>query len=90
MPTMVKIGGVNVDQDDPCALHQALYAAKLRLLAGDRLEEVEVQSPATRRRIRVAASNMAAIDAELMNLAAACSAKQGVRSRYAKTIRFVR
>lgn len=88
MPTYVIIGGAQVDQDDPCALYQALYAAKLKMLAGDRIEEVEVQSPATRRRLRVAAGNMAALDAELLKLAAACSARQGKRSRYAKTARF--
>lgn len=90
MPTLVTIAGTQVDQDDPCALYQALYAAKLKLLAGERMEEVEVQSPATRRRLRVAAGNMAALDAELMRLASACSEKRGVRSRYAKTARFVR
>lgn len=89
MTNMVTIGGASVDADDPCALYQALYNAKLKMLAGDRLEEVEVQSPATRRRIRVAATNMAAIDAELLKLAAACSAKSGSRSRFAKTARFV-
>lgn len=88
MPTMVTIGGVSVDQDDPCALYQALYAAKLKLLAGERLEETEVQSPATRRRLKVAAGNMAALDAELMRLAAACQAKNGRRGRFAKSIRF--
>lgn len=90
MPNMVTIGGVSVDADDPCALYQALYSAKLKLIAGDRLEEVEVQSPATRRRIRVATANIKDIDAELMRLQAACEAKSGRRSRYAKTIRFSR
>lgn len=86
--TLCVIGGVSVDVNDPCALYQALYSAKLKLIAGERLEEVEVQSPATRRRIRVAASNIAAIDGELMRLQAACEAKSGRRSRYAKGIRF--
>lgn len=89
MPTYVTIDGKQVDQDDPCALYQALYAAKLKLLAGGRMEEVEVQSPATRRRLRVAAGNIAALDAELMKLASACAAKQGKRTRFAKTARFI-
>lgn len=88
MPTMVTIGGVAVDQDDPCALYQALYAAKLKLLAGEHVEETELHSPATRRRLKVSASNLAALDAELMRLAAACQAKNGSRRRFAKTIRF--
>lgn len=90
MPTIIKIGGVDVDQEDPCALYQALYAAKLKLLAGDRLEEIEIQSPATKRRLRVAESNMAAIDAELESLARACDAASGRRRRFAKSARFVR
>lgn len=89
MPTMVTIGGVSVDQDDPCALHGALYQAKLKLLAGDRVEEIEVQSPATRRRVKVAASNIKALDEELARLATACNAKiGGQRTRFAKSIRF--
>ena len=90
MPTYVTINGQQVDQDDPCALYQALYSAKLKLLAGDRMEEVEVRSPATHQRLRISASNMAALDAELGRLARACDAKQGNRSRYAKTARFTR
>lgn len=90
MAYMVKIAGATVDAEDPCALYQALYAAKIRLLAGERIDEVEIQSPATRRRLRVAAGNMAAMDAELMRLAQACQARQGVRTRFAKRLRFVR
>lgn len=90
MPTFVKIGGVDVDAEDPCALYQALYAQKLKLLAGDRVEEIEVVSPATRRRVRVSASSIKDLDAELLRLAAACTAKNGGRSRYAKTLRFTR
>lgn len=90
MPTMIKIAGVEVDADDPCALYQALYAAKLKLLAGERVEETEVRSPVTHRRVRLAVGNIAALDAELMRLAAACSALSGKRSRYAKSMRFTR
>jgi hypothetical protein len=90
MPT-IKIAGVTVDIEDPCALYQALYIARLKLLAGERVEETEVQSPATRRRIRIAASSVGALDAELSALKAACDAKtSGRRGRYAKTLRFGR
>lgn len=88
MPNLVTIGGVYVDADDPCALYQALYAAKIKLLAGERLEETEIRSPVTSRRLKVAASNMAALDAELMRLSTACTAKTGGRARYAKRLRF--
>lgn len=90
MATMITIAGVTVDAEDPCALYQALYAAKLKLLAGERIEETEVRSPVTHQRIKVSGTSIAALDAELMRLATACSAKNGKRSRYAKTMRFVR
>lgn len=89
MASLTTIAGVQVDAEDPCALYQALYTAKLKLIAGERVEETEVRSPVTHQRVRVAVGNVAALDAELMRLASACSAKQGKRSRYAKTVRFI-
>ncbi|TIP38617.1 MAG: hypothetical protein E5X76_18085 [Mesorhizobium sp.] len=88
MPTLVTINGVEVDQEDPCALYQALYAVKLRALAGEHVEELSIQSPVTREQFRFTGANIKALDAELIRLAAACSAKSGQRSRYAKRIRF--
>jgi hypothetical protein len=86
---MITIGGVSVDAEDPCALWQALYSAKLKLLAGERVEETEIRSPVTHRRLRVSVTNMDALDAELARLAQACAAKNGGgRVRYAKRIRF--
>jgi hypothetical protein len=75
MPTLVTIGGVSVDADDPCALYRALYAQKLKMLAGERIEETEIRSSVSQRRIK---------------LSAACTAKTGggKRSRFAKSIRF--
>jgi hypothetical protein len=91
MPNMVTIAGASVDADDPCALYQALYAVKLKLLAGEQMEEIEIRSPVNQRRLRVAVANMKAIDDELMRLATACAAKNGAgRVRYAKRIRFTR
>ncbi|CDX55901.1 conserved hypothetical protein [Mesorhizobium plurifarium] len=90
MPALVSINGVAIDQEDPCALYQALYAVKLRILAGEHVEELQIQSPVTRELMRFSAANLKSLDAELMRLAAACSAKSGKRSRYAKTMRFIR
>lgn len=87
---MIKIGGVTVDSSDPCALYQALYLTKLKLIAGERVEETELHSPATRRRIRIAAASIRDIDNELAALRDACERKTtGRPSRYAKRIRFV-
>ena len=89
MATVV-IGGVSVDADDPCALYQALYSQKLKMLSGERIEETEIRSPVSHRRIRLSPANMAALDEELSRLSAACNLKQsGRRTRFAKSIRFV-
>lgn len=91
MPNLVTIGGASVDADDPCALYQALYAQKLRMIAGERVEETEIRSSVSQRRIKLSAANMSALDAELMALSAACTAKtgNGKRTRFAKSMRFV-
>ncbi|AID18317.1 hypothetical protein [Rhizobium leguminosarum] len=89
MANMVTIGGVAVDADDPCALYQALYATKIRLLAGEEIDETEIRSPVTHRRIKIARANIAALDKELALLKAACELKTtGNRTRYAKRIRW--
>jgi hypothetical protein len=79
----IKLGGVMVDADDPCALYQALYAAKLRMVAGEQIEETEYRSAVSQSRVRIAPANMAAIDDELMRLSTACQAKtSGKRARF--------
>lgn len=85
----VKINGAVVDGDDPCALHQALYAVKLQILAGERVEEMSIQSPVTREMVRFSSTSMGALDRELERLSAACNLKNsGRRTRYAKRVRF--
>ncbi|NTF87505.1 hypothetical protein G6L46_10250 [Agrobacterium rhizogenes] len=88
MPT-VMINGATVDTDDPCALYQALYAVKLKRLAGEQVAETEIRSPVGQRRIQVSSVSMADLDAELNRLADACSQKNGgARRRFAKSIRW--
>ncbi|MBB3608661.1 hypothetical protein [Rhizobium sp. BK602] len=86
---MVTINGVAVDTADPCALYQALYAVKVRRLAGEQVTETEIRSPVGQRRIQIASVSMADLDDELNRLADACSKKNGgKRRRYAKGIRW--
>jgi len=73
--TIVKIAGVDVDVDDPCAMYAALAAAKAKRLAGEQIEESEIRSPVMQQRVKVASSSIADIDAELVRLQAACMAK---------------
>ncbi len=85
----VKINGALIDGDDPCALYQALYAVKLQILSGERVEEMSIQSPVTREMVRFSPTSMAALDRELERLSAACTLKtSGKRARFAKRIRF--
>lgn len=85
----VTINGVSVDMDDPCALYTALYAVKFKILAGEHVEEISLQSPVSREMMRVSAANMAQLDKELMRLSAACTAKTtGKRARYRKVMRY--
>lgn len=87
--TTIKIGGETVDTDDPCALYQALYAVKLKRLAGEAVEESEIRSPATLRRIRTASVPIAELDRELALLAQACDLKTSARRRHARTFNFI-
>ena len=75
MSNLVKIGGVPVDIDDPCALYAALAAAKAKRLAGGQVEETEIRSPVMHQRLKVASSSIADIDKELVRLQAACQEK---------------
>jgi hypothetical protein len=85
----VTINGAVIDVDDPCALYQALYAVKLKILAGEHVEEISLQSPVSREMMRVSAANMGQLDKELMRLSAACTLKTtGHRARYRKVMRY--
>ncbi|ORE90991.1 hypothetical protein [Aurantimonas sp. 22II-16-19i] len=89
MADPILVGGVSVDPDDPCALWQALYNVKLRFISGERVEEVEIKSAITNRRVRYGKSDMAGIDAEIARLQVLCAEKTGgPRRRYAKRFRF--
>lgn len=69
----VTINGTAVDADDPCALYQALYAVKLKILAGENVSEFSLQSPVTRETVTFAPGRMEDLDKELMRLSAACT-----------------
>ena len=75
MTNSVKIGGILVDIEDPCALYAALAAAKAKRLSGSQVEETEIRSPVMHQRLKVASCSIADIDKELVRLQAACQAK---------------
>ena len=84
------IGGQTVDLDDPCALYQALYTAKLKRLAGEQVSEVELRTPVGQRRMVSVPAGAAELDAELRRLSRECDLKLGCRSRYAIRGRMMR
>jgi hypothetical protein len=83
------LNGQVVDAGDPCALYQALYALKVQLLAGESINEIEVQDPVSQRHTVFTKASIADLDGELLKLATACTRKTtGRPGRYAK--RFTR
>jgi hypothetical protein len=89
MTNSVKIGSVTIDADDPCALYAVLYAARIKRLAGEQIEESEIRSPVMHQRIKVASSSLTDIDKELVRLQAACQAKTtGCRPTRRMRLRF--
>ena len=79
MANPVTIAGSVVDADDPCALWQALYAVKLKRLAGEEVAEGEIRSAVSTRRFQFANASIAALDKELDALRAQCEAKRNGR-----------
>lgn len=77
MARPMTIAGLSVDADDPCALKTALEAVKLKMLAGEQVEEMSIQSPVTRETVRFSPASMAALDAEIQRLDGACRLRQG-------------
>lgn len=81
----IKINGQAVDADDPCAMYQALYAAKIQMTTGESVTEIEVQDPVSQRRTKFNPASITALDAELLRLSTACSRKTtGRPGRFAK------
>lgn len=75
MTNNVKIGGVTVDADDPCALYAVLYNAKLSMLAGGNV--ILVQHGDTR--TQFSSSSMTALNKELARLKDLCTQSTGGR-----------
>lgn len=75
MTTMIKLGAVTVDAEDPCALYQALYISKVKLISGEMTGEYSIQSPVTRETVTFSPANLRSLDAEMVRLQASCQAK---------------
>ncbi len=77
MTRMVTINRIEVDADDPCALKSALELVRIRIIAGENVEEFSLQSPVTRETVRFSPANMKALEAEIDRLDRACRRQNG-------------
>lgn len=84
--TPVMIAGESVDLDDPCAVCARLKAYRLQIATGGAVEEIELRSPVSSRRVRYTkASSPADLDLLIGEYGEACAALvlPKKRTRYA-------
>lgn len=89
MPTMVTVGGLSVDFDDPCAVCRAMQIVLLQRQANGAVQEVEVRSPVTNRRLNTALSPLSELQDAVAFWRRQCDGASGKVSRRARTIRFI-
>lgn len=70
--SMIKLGGISVDAADPCALYEALYLVKLKLITGEMTGEYSIQSPVTRETVAFSKPDSKSLNEEMDRLQAAC------------------
>lgn len=76
-----------IDYDDPCALYHVLQPKYLALIAGDAVQEVEIDG----RRMKLAPASAKALGEFVTKLKAECQAKTtGKKRRFAATSRHCR
>jgi hypothetical protein len=87
MVNNVKIGGVTVDMDDPCALAQVLAGVRLNLIAGG--AAIMFQHGETR--TQFSAANLSALESEIARNKDLCSQSTGgKKARFAMRAGFRR
>lgn len=79
MTNNVKIGGVTVDADDPCALYAALQKVRLRLIAGESVNDIWIQDFNGQRRTRFTGASMHELEAEMARQKDLCQQSTGGR-----------
>lgn len=91
MTNNVKIAGVTVDADDPCALASALVKIRLRLIAGESVNDIWIQDFNGQRRTRFTGASVREIDQEIAKQKDLCQQSQGGRkARFAMRAGFRR
>lgn len=86
MVDIVTIDGAEVDFDDPCAIVRALRKVELKVSTGDGV----VMTRFDDHEVRWSATNIAQLRSLIDDYTRRCDATQGIRTRYAKRLRFVR
>jgi hypothetical protein len=83
---MVTINGVSVDIEDPCAVAAELRKVELQVVTGGGV----VMTRFDDEEVRWSAANLGRLRDLIDDYDRRCNLKNGVRTRYAKRMRFVR
>lgn len=86
MPTLVVINGVSVDMDDPCAVATELRKVELQVVTGTGV----VMTRFGDEEVRWSNANLGRLRELIGDYERRCSLKSGIRTRYAKRLRFAR
>ena len=79
MTNNVKIAGATVDADDPCAVYAALVKVRLRLIAGESVNDIWLQDFNGQRRTRFSNASIADLDKEIARQKDLCEQSTGSR-----------
>ncbi|MGB3044190.1 MAG: hypothetical protein WBB98_13485 [Xanthobacteraceae bacterium] len=86
MPNMVTINDAPVDMDDPCAMATALRKLELQVVTGSGVVMTRFGDD----EVRWSAANLGRLRDLIDDYERRCNLKNGIRTRYAKRMRFVR
>ena len=86
MSTMVTINGVAVDMDDPCAVATELRKVELQVVTGTGVVMTRFGDD----EVRWSNANLDRLRDLIGDYERRCNLKSGIRTRYAKRLRFVR
>lgn len=86
MPNMVTINDASVDMDDPCAMATALRKLELQVVTGSGVVMTRFGDD----EVRWSAANLGRLRDLIDDYERRCNLKNGIRTRYAKRLRFVR
>lgn len=85
MIELVEIDGAFVDFDDPCAMARALRKVEIKIVSGAGVVRTKFGNDD----VQWSNANAAGLRALIEDFERKCAAKSGIRTRYAKRVRFI-